>query len=92
MFSTIISTYNYFVFLPCSYERSDAPSEVTRMLMDEPDELEEYVLSSRDKWATPTLICALVIVFKGHFLGCHVVISQYSNCITIIKTILSARV
>ena len=49
MFSTIISTYNYFVFLPCSYERSDAPSEVTRMLMDEPDELEEYVLSSRDK-------------------------------------------
>ena len=41
--------YNYNVHCMCSYERSDTPLEVMRMLMDDPNETEEYVLSSNNK-------------------------------------------
>ena len=40
----------YFVLFYYSYEQADTHQfEVVRMLLNDPDELEEYVLTSQDK-------------------------------------------
>ena len=46
-----------------SYEQSEThSSEVMRMLMDDPDELEEYVMNSKDKYVCTCIYTMYVYV------------------------------
>ena len=49
LYSEVTPLY-YSLFIMCSYEKSDTHHfEVPRMLLDDPDELQEYIMKSKDK-------------------------------------------
>ena len=69
---------NYFVIF-FSYEQSEThSSEVMRMLMDDPDELEEYVMNSKDKYVC-TCICKCNNIKSVHIHDDFIIILYWNN-------------